>query len=95
MSRMLGVQTAKLEAIRDCDQSVQRPGVRTRAMCRRQAETEENSLKNQNTEGDSGPKRIGKTAQVHHSTQKRMAFIALEWCYQNLRESGRGKTQVQ
>ena len=29
-------------------------------------------------------------AQVHLSTQKGMAFIALEWCYQDLRESGRG-----
>jgi hypothetical protein len=31
-SRMLGVQTAVLEVTRDCDQSVQRPGVRMRAM---------------------------------------------------------------
>ena len=31
---------------------------------------------------------------VHHSTQKGMAFIALEWCYQDLRESGRGEIQV-
>ena len=28
---------------------------------------------------------------VHYSTQKEMAFIALEWCYQDLRKSGRGK----
>ena len=41
-SRMLGVQTAQVEAVRDCDQSVQRPGVRTKAMCPRQAETEKN-----------------------------------------------------
>ena len=58
-SRILGVQTAQLEEERNCDQSVQRPGVRTRAMCRRQAETEENLLGNQDTAGDSGPRGIG------------------------------------
>ena len=45
-SRMLGVQTAQIEEVQRCGQSVQRPGVRTRAMCRRQAETEENLLGN-------------------------------------------------
>ena len=57
-SQMLGVQTAQLEAVRNCDQSVQRPGVRTRVMCRRQAKTEEKSLQNQDTAGDNGPREI-------------------------------------
>jgi hypothetical protein len=58
-SRMLGIQTAQLEAVRNCDQSVQRPGVRTRAMCRRQAETEENLPGNQDSAGESGELGIG------------------------------------
>jgi hypothetical protein len=55
-SRMLGVHTAQLEAVRNCDQSVQRPGVRTRVMCRRHAEIEENLFGNQDTAGDNGPR---------------------------------------
>ena len=57
-SRMLGVQTAQIEEVKRCDQSVQRPGVSTRAMCRRQAERD-NRLGNQDTAGDSGPRGIG------------------------------------
>ena len=55
-SRMHGVQTAQIEL---CSEgTVQRPGVRTRAMCRRQAERD-NWLGSQDTAGDSGLKEIG------------------------------------
>ena len=57
-SRMLGVQTAQIEEVQCSEQSVQRPGVSTRAMCRRQAERD-NRLGNQDTAGDSGPRKIG------------------------------------
>ena len=56
---MLGVQTAQLEAGRNCDQSVQRPGVRKIVMCPRQAKTEEKLLGKQDTAADNGPREIG------------------------------------
>ena len=58
-SRMLGVQSAQLEEDSNCDQSVQRPGVRTMAMCWHQAEVEANLLGTQDTAGDSEPRGIG------------------------------------
>ena len=57
-SRMLGVQTAQIEEVLCSEGTVQRPGVSTRAMCRRQAERD-NRLGNQDTASDSGPKGIG------------------------------------
>jgi hypothetical protein len=93
-SRMLGLQTVQAEMDGNSAWLVQRPGVRTRAMCRQEKGAKDMLLSTQDTPGDSGPREIGWTTQVHHSTQKGMAFIALEWCYQDLRESGRGKNQV-
>ena len=57
-SRMLGVQMAQIEEVLCSEGTVQRPGVSTRAMCRRQAERD-NRLGSQDTAGDSGPKGIG------------------------------------
>ena len=57
-SRMLGVQTAPIKEVQCSEQSVQRPKVSTRAMCRRQAERD-SRLGDQDTAGDSGPKGIG------------------------------------
>ena len=57
-SRMLGVQTARIAEVLCSEGTVQRPGVSTRAMCRRQAERD-NRLGNQDTVGDGGPKGIG------------------------------------
>ena len=57
-SRMLGVQTAQIEEVLCSEGTVQRPGVSTRAMCRRQAERD-NRLGNQDKASDGGPKGIG------------------------------------
>ena len=57
-SRMLGVPTAQIEEVQCSEGSVQRSGVSTRAMCRRQAE-KDNQLGNQDTAGGSRPKGIG------------------------------------
>ena len=57
-SRMLGVQTAQMEEVQCSEGTVQRPGVSTRAMCRRQAERD-NRPGNQDTASDGGPKGIG------------------------------------
>ena len=94
-SRLLGLQTVQAEMDGNSDWLVERPGVRTRAMCRQEERAKDMLLSNQDTAGDSGPRGIGQTAQVHHSTQNGMAYIALEWCYQDLRASGRGNNQVQ
>ena len=58
-SRMLEIQTAQPEGDGNCDRPVQRPGVRTRAMCRHQEEVEANLLSTKDTAGDSGPRGIG------------------------------------
>ena len=57
-SRMLGVQTAQIEEVQCGEGAVPRPGVSTRAMCRRQAERD-NRLGNQGTASDGGPKGVG------------------------------------
>ena len=57
-SRRLGVQTAQVEEVQCSEGSVQRPGVSTRAMCRRQA-VRDNRQWGQYTASDGGPKGIG------------------------------------
>ena len=58
-SRMLGIQTVQAEVDGNCDWLVQRPGVRTRAMCRREEGAKDMLLSTQDTAGDSGPRGIG------------------------------------
>jgi hypothetical protein len=58
-SRMLGLQTVPAEMNGNCDWLVQRPGVRTRAMCRREEGAKDMLLSTQDTAGDSGPRGIG------------------------------------
>jgi hypothetical protein len=58
-SRMLGLQTVQAQADGNCDWVVQRPGVRTRAMCRREERTKDMLLSTKDAAGDSGPRGIG------------------------------------
>jgi len=58
-SRMLGLQTVQAEMDGNCDWLVQRPGVRTREMCRREEGAKDMLLSTQDTAGDSGPRGIG------------------------------------
>ena len=58
-SRMLGLQTVHAEMDRNSDWLVERPGVRTRAMCRQEERAKDMLLITQDTAGDSGPKGIG------------------------------------
>ena len=58
-SRMLEIHTAQSEEDKSCDRSGQRPGVLTRAMCRRQEEVEANLLGTEDVAEDSGPRGIG------------------------------------
>jgi len=55
-SRMLGLQTVQAEMDGNCDWLVQRPGVRTRAMCRREEEAIAMILSTKDAAGDSGPR---------------------------------------
>ena len=58
-SWMLGLQTVQAQADGNCDWLVQRPGVRTRAMCRREEEAKDMLLSTKDAAGDSGPRGIG------------------------------------
>ena len=58
-SRMLGIQTVQAEVNGSCNRLVQRPGVHTRAMCRRDEGAEANLLSTKDPAGDSGPRGIG------------------------------------
>ena len=58
-SRMLGLQTVQAEMDGNSDWLVERPGVRTRAMCRREEGEKDMLLSTKDTAGDSGPRGIG------------------------------------
>ena len=58
-SRMLGIQTVQAEVDENCDWLVQRPGVRTRAMSRREKGAKAMLLSTKDAAGDSGPRGIG------------------------------------
>jgi hypothetical protein len=58
-SRMLGLQTVQAEMDGNSDWLVERPGVRTRAMCRQKERAKDMLLSTQDTTGDSGPNGIG------------------------------------
>jgi hypothetical protein len=58
-SRMLGLQTVQAQADGNCDWLVQRPGVQTRAMYRREEGAKDMLLSTKDEAGDSGPRGIG------------------------------------
>ena len=58
-SRMLGLQTVQAEMDGNSDWLVERPGVRTRAMCRQEERAKDMLLSIQDTARDSGPRGIG------------------------------------
>ena len=58
-SWMIGIQTVQAEVDGNCDRLVQRPSVRTRAMCRGEEGVKAMLLSTKDTAGDSGPRGIG------------------------------------